>query len=107
MQDHLAHLTLGHDSALALVLAALLALIAVSPWANDQRAVRAGLVLAMALGLVYWVCGQAFGMPFMGMATDPNSGPLLALLALVYWPTSVPAAAPQFAASVSAEGAAA
>lgn len=106
MQDHLARLTLGHDLVLALVLAALLALVAASAWAHDQRVVRAGLVSAMVLGLVYWVCGQAFGMPFMGMATDPNAGPLLALLALAYWPAApVSATAPQFAAPISTEGA--
>jgi len=33
-----------------------------------------------------WVVGQAFGMILAGGATDPNSGPLLALLALAYWP---------------------
>jgi hypothetical protein len=35
---------------------------------------------------VIWVVGEAFGMILAGGATDPNSGPLLALLALAYWP---------------------
>lgn len=86
LQDPLARLTLGHDLAIAIILAVLLALIAASVWLPATALVRAGLVAAMVLGLVYWVCGQAFGMPFMGMATDPNSGPLLVLLAACFWP---------------------
>jgi len=86
MQDHVSKLTLGHDLAIAITLAVLLALIAASLWAPRPRLVRAGLIAAAAIGGVYWVFGQAFGMPFMGMATDPNSGPLLALLAVCFWP---------------------
>jgi hypothetical protein len=32
------------------------------------------------------VLGEAMGAPFQGMATDPNSAPLLALLAAAFWP---------------------
>jgi hypothetical protein len=32
------------------------------------------------------VFGEAFGQLLTGGATDPNSAPLLALLALAYWP---------------------
>jgi len=35
-----------------------------------------------------WVFGEAFGQILTGGATDPNSGPLLALLALAYWPSA-------------------
>jgi hypothetical protein len=35
-----------------------------------------------------WVIGQALGMILATGATDPNSGPLLVLLALAYWPAS-------------------
>jgi hypothetical protein len=35
---------------------------------------------------VIWVVGEAFGTIFTGGGTDPNSGPLLALLAVAYWP---------------------
>jgi hypothetical protein len=42
---------------------------------------------------VIWVFGEALGGILTGVGTDPNSGPLLALLALAYWPlrTAVPA----------------
>jgi hypothetical protein len=105
MQDHLSRLTLGHDLAIAVALAVLLAVIAASVWLPRPALVRAGLVVAMLLGTVYWVCGQAFGMPFMGMATDPNSGPLLVLLAAAYWPASRTQPDARIAAAV--EGAAA
>ena len=42
---------------------------------------RAAVVLAAALWLA-----QGMGELFTGMATDPESGPLLALLALAFWP---------------------
>lgn len=41
--------------------------------------------LAMLLALITWL-GQDFGGIFTGQGTDPNSGPLLFLLALAYWP---------------------
>jgi hypothetical protein len=49
------------------------------------------------------VFGQAFGQILTGGATDPNSAPLLALLAVAYWPSAASAAA---AAATGAAGAA-
>ena len=43
-------------------------------------------MLALVVAAAIWVVGEAFGMILAGGATDPNSGPLLALLALAYWP---------------------
>lgn len=83
----------GHDMAAAIVLAALEVLAAAAVWAPRRDLVRAGLIVAGVLGIVYWVFGQAFGMPFMGMATDPNTGPLMVLLAACYWPGRTPVAA--------------
>ena len=50
---------------------------------------RLFLVAGAALALVYWVFGEAFGEPFSGIATDPNTGPLLVLLALALYPNRV------------------
>jgi hypothetical protein len=50
-------------------------------------AARAILVLALVAAVIIWVVGEALGTIFTGGGTDPNSGPLLALLALAYWPT--------------------
>jgi hypothetical protein len=44
------------------------------------------LVAGAALALDYWMFGEAFGQPFTGIATDPNTGPLLVLLALTIYP---------------------
>ncbi len=41
--------------------------------------------LAMLLAAITWL-GQDFGGILTGQSTDPNSGPLLFLLALAYWP---------------------
>jgi hypothetical protein len=37
-------------------------------------------------GLLIWIPGQAFGGILAGGMTDPNSGPLLVLIAAAYWP---------------------
>ncbi|MBF9067241.1 hypothetical protein [Streptacidiphilus fuscans] len=84
--NHVGKLAAGHDLAISVVLAVAFALVGLSvllPW---RRAVTAGLVGAVVLAALIWVFGEGFGMPFQGMATDPNSGPLLVLLAAAYWP---------------------
>jgi len=56
---------------------------------------RATLVLAVVTAVVVWVVGENFGLILVGGATDPNSGPVLILLALAYWPVrprSIPSA---------------
>ena len=70
---------------MSIVLAAACALVAAGVWL-PRPAARATLVLALVVAAAIWVVGQAFGMILAGGATDPNSGPLLALLALAYWP---------------------
>ncbi len=40
----------------------------------------------MIAGLAIWVVGENFGGILTGTGTDPNSGPLLMLLAAAYWP---------------------
>jgi hypothetical protein len=58
-------------------------------------AAKAALVLAIVVAALIWVFAEAFGGIMAGGATDPNSGPLLILLALGYWPSrSVPAVPP-------------
>jgi hypothetical protein len=53
------------------------------------RRATAFLIAGASLALAYWVFGQAFGEPFSGIATDPNSGPLLVLFALTLYPNRV------------------
>ncbi len=54
------------------------------------RPARVTLVLAIVLAAVLWLFVQALGGLLAAGATDPESGPLLALLALAYWPASAP-----------------
>jgi hypothetical protein len=71
--------------AASVVLAVALAVIAVGVYL-PARVTRYTLVLAVVVSLVVWVFAEAFGGIIAGGATDPNSGPLLILLALIYWP---------------------
>jgi hypothetical protein len=48
-------------------------------WRTRTFAVASGLVLSIAI----WVIGQDLGQLYSGQATDPNSAPLIALIALV------------------------
>ena len=47
--------------------------------------IRPALVLAAALGLLFWLA-EGLGGIFTGQGTDPNTGLLLILLAACYWP---------------------
>ena len=66
------------------VLAAVLVVIAVGV-CLPPRAARATLILAVVAAAALWVA-EALGEMFTGTGTDPNTGPLLALLAVAYWP---------------------
>ena len=79
--------------AASIVLAAVLVLIAVGVYL-PQPAARAALVLAIVVAAVIWVVGEAFGTILTGGGTDPNSGLLLAVLALAYWPVRTSASPP-------------
>ena len=79
--------------AASIVLAAVLVTVAAGVYLPRQAA-RVTLVLAIVVAAVIWVFGEAFGTIMTGGGTDPNSGPLLALLALAYWPARTPVPAP-------------
>ncbi len=84
---HVAALFANQGLAASIVLAIALAVIAVSVYL-PAPITRAVLVLAIVLAALIWIFGEAFGGILAGGATDPNSGPLLILLALAYWPTN-------------------
>ena len=50
-------------------------------------------MLAIVVAALIWIFGEAFGTIMTGGGTDPNSGPLLILLALTYWPIKTVSAA--------------
>jgi hypothetical protein len=80
-----ARLVDGHGDPVSIAVAVVLGAIALGVFL-PRRGVRAMLIAAVAVAAVIWVIGEALGAPFSGQATDPNSGPLLALLAAAYWP---------------------
>ena len=69
----------------SIILAVVLGVIAIGVFL-PAPVFRPILVLALVTAAFIWVVGQAFGEIMAGGATDPNSGPLLALIALAYWP---------------------
>jgi hypothetical protein len=88
--------------AASIVLAIALVIIAAGVYL-PAAAARGTLILAIVVAAVIWVFGEAFGAIIAGGATDPNSGPLLALLALAYWPARAPGrAAPAYEGTTAA-----
>jgi hypothetical protein len=80
-----AHALAGHGTGVSIVLAVVCAGIALSVFAGS-RVTRVGLVVSVVLAAVIWVVAENLGEIATGQATDPNSGPLLMLLAATYWP---------------------
>jgi hypothetical protein len=92
LENHAASLLAHQGLAASVVLAVALALIAVGVYL-PRPAARATVVLAIVVAAVIWVFGEAFGGILAGGATDPNSGLLLILLAVSYWPRRTAATA--------------
>ncbi len=90
LDKHSAALVAHQGLAASIVLAIALAIVAVGVFLPSPVA-RATLILAIVLAAVIWAVGEAFGTILTGGGTDPNSGPLLALLALSYWPLAAAA----------------
>jgi hypothetical protein len=55
---------------------------------------RPALLAGVIAAGVIWAAGEQFGGILTGQATDPNTGPLLILLALPFWPRRRPAPRP-------------
>ena len=84
--NHAASALGGQGLTASILLAAALAVVAAAPFL-PSRLSRAALVLAIVLAVLIWIAEGLGGM-FTGGGTDPNSGPLLALLALAFWPVA-------------------
>jgi len=80
-----ASLLLRHGTAISILLAAVCVLVAVGVYL-PPRFTLVTLVLAIVVFAAIWVAVQNFGGILAGGATDPNSGPLVILLAVAYWP---------------------
>jgi hypothetical protein len=71
--------------ALTIIGTVILILIAVSVL-FPPSILRAGVIAGVVAAAFIWVVGEALGGVYGGEGTDVNSGPLLALIALAYWP---------------------
>ena len=76
-----AHQGLGVSVAVAVLLAA----VAIGVYL-PARFAQVTIALGVILAAVFWVVGQNFGALFTNGATDVNSGPLLILLCVAFWP---------------------
>jgi hypothetical protein len=93
ISQHGAALLAHHGLAASVGLAVLLGLIAVGVYLPPSAA-RAALAVAAVLAVVIGVAGQDLGGILTGSGTDPESGPLLILLVLAYWPVRADRARP-------------
>jgi hypothetical protein len=75
---------LGHGPFACVLLALALTVIAGSVLVPSIT--KPALVICIGLALLIWVVPENLGGIMTGAGTDPNTGPLLALLALAYWP---------------------
>jgi hypothetical protein len=80
-----ASLLLRHGTTVAILLAVVCVLVAIGVYLPPQLTLVT-LVLAIVMFAVIWVAVQDFGGILAGGATDPNSGPVVILLAIAYWP---------------------
>jgi len=86
IDSHAASALGSQGLAASIVLAAALAAVAAGPYLPTRMA-RAAVVLAIVLAVLIWLA-EGLGGIFTGAGTDPNSGPLLVLLAVAFWPTA-------------------
>jgi hypothetical protein len=84
IDDRLGVFLSGNGQVMSAVLAVVLAAVAVGVFLPPPAA-RAALVLAVAAAAFLWIA-EGLGGILTGGGTDPNSGPLLALVAAAYWP---------------------
>jgi hypothetical protein len=105
IDNHLGAFLSDRGPAVAIALAIVLVIVAVGVFLPTPAA-RAVIAAAIVTAAAIWIA-EGLGGLFSGAGTDPNSGPLLALLALAFWPLAgrAPAAAAAASQSEPAEGA--
>ena len=86
LDQNLAAFLLHRGPVAAIALALVLAVVAAGIYL-PRPAIRAVLVLAILAAAALWLA-QGLGGLLTGSGTDPDTAPLLALLALAYWPLS-------------------
>jgi hypothetical protein len=84
IDSHAASALSGHGLATSIVLAVACGIVALGTYLPSGIA-RATVVLAIVVAAALWLA-EGLGGIFTSSGTDPNTGPLLALLALTFWP---------------------
>jgi hypothetical protein len=84
LENSMGNALAGRGLAATIVLVVACLIIAAAVWLPRLR--RPGLILALVTAAFIWVFGEALGGILTGAGTDPNSGPLLALWAVTFWP---------------------
>jgi hypothetical protein len=85
ISNHSASVVAHRGLGVSVALAAVLAGVALSVFGKPALA-RTAVVVATLVSAVIWVTAEALGGLFGGQGTDPNTGPLLMVIALAYWP---------------------
>jgi hypothetical protein len=83
-----ASMLLHHGMAAAVLLAVVCVVVAVGAYLPPGFN-RFTLVLGIVTYVFIWVATENFGGILAGGATDPNSGPPVVILALIYWPVTM------------------
>ncbi len=96
-------LLLRHGTTAAILLAVICVVVAVGVYLPDP-VTKFTLVLAMVVFAAIWAATEDFGGILAGGATDPNSGPLVIILALLYWPLTLARSTASDASSSSTDG---
>ncbi|MBV9445645.1 MAG: hypothetical protein JO345_07095 [Streptosporangiaceae bacterium] len=84
IDNHAASALAGHGLTAAIVLAVTSGVIAVAAYLPPLAA-RGAIVAAIVVAVMIWLA-EGMGGVFTGAGTDPNSGPLLVLIAVSFWP---------------------
>ena len=78
-------LLLRHGTTIAILLSVVCVIVAIGVYL-PPRFTKVTVALGIVTFALIWVATQNFGGILAGGATDPNSGPLVIILALIYWP---------------------
>jgi hypothetical protein len=74
-----------HGTEVSIAFAIVFAFIAIAVFGGASM-IRSGIVVAVVVAALIWLVGENLGEIATGTATDPNTGPLLILLAAAFWP---------------------
>jgi hypothetical protein len=81
-----AHISAGIEIPLNLAFIIVCLALAAGLFFARPEQLRPWLIASMVVSILVWCFGEALGMVLTGMGTDPNTGPLLVLMALICWP---------------------